>query len=233
VVPKLTRVARHVSTPFALFANTMPGAASAIKLHLAKHSRPSVVTLPSDGSSSEASGRTLLVDGASVQAHLLDTLGVDTAPHMVYAATCAYVKRLQATGLKLLVVLSPGAPSPSHEAAVASTCRAHALARTPASPASVWAINSAFGACGCDVRVAASSTHTLVLSYLRRHAPSVFALLTQDADFFVLGVRARRQPRTGPNLGAALPRRTKGRRVHLPAATANSDHSPQTHSTPP
>lgn len=166
----------------------MPGGTHAIKLHMAKHSRPQVFTLPADGSGPEA-GRTLLVDGASLQAHLLDTLGSQASPQVVYSACCAYLKRLQASGLKLLVVASPGSPPPGQEASVAAAARARALARAPASPACVWALNRAFGACGCDVQVASGSTHALVLAYFRRHAPSVFALLTNDADYFVLGVR--------------------------------------------
>ena len=162
------------------------GGGTPLLLHLAKHSRPALVTLPvGEG----GSGRVLLVDGSSLEAHLLSSLGAGVSPAALYGAACAYVQRLQATGLKLVVCVSAPACAVGQEALCCAAARAEALAGASASPACSWALGVAFRDCGCEVHVAAASLPRLLLGYARRFSSTLFALLSDDADFFVLGVR--------------------------------------------
>jgi hypothetical protein len=163
-------------------------ATPALRLALAKHSRPKCETLPSTGA---AAGRTLLVDGPSLQAHLQSSLGSKATPSALHAACCAYVQRLASTGLHVVVVVSAAAAAPGAEARLAGLQRAAAIAGSPSSGAAEWAVGQAAREGGCEVLVAAASAPRLLLAYARSHGPSLFALLTDDADFFVLGVRPR------------------------------------------
>jgi hypothetical protein len=184
-----------------------------LKLQLAKHSRPQLVTLPAGGGGGhpDAAGATLLVDGPSLEAHLLSALGAagagasPDAAAAVYNAACAYVRRLQATGLKVVAAVAAASAPPGRDAAAAVAARAAVQAGAASSPAARWALAAALADSGAEVHVAASSTTRLLLGYYRRHAPSVFALLTDNADFFVLGVRGA--PDRGP--GRARAQRTR------------------------
>lgn len=161
-------------------------ATSPLLMQLSKHAWPSFVTLPTGRPSPEA-GRLLLVDVASLEAWLLARR--PASPAAAHASACALIARLSATGLQLVFVAGPeGGSACTGDAAACGAARAAALARTPPSPACRWAVLQAVrDAPGCQLLVAAGSAHRLLLAHGRRHAPNLFALLTDSPDLFASG----------------------------------------------
>ena len=184
-----------------------------LTLQLAKHSRPQLVTLVAGGSGAGASdaakaaaGQVLLIDAASLEALLSAALGeAAKEAAAVYAAARAYVTRLASTGLKLVAALPGAAAPPGRDAAAAASARAAAASGAALSPAARWALGAALRDGGCETLVAAASLPRLLLALQRQHGPQVFALLTDNAEFFILGVRAP-QP-SPPPPGSAPSRR--------------------------
>jgi len=157
-----------------------------LKLALAKHSCSTPVTLPTSGGGPEA-GREMVVDGASLHAHLSVVAGAAAAgggaAAALYPLALAYCGRLAATGLKVTVVLPAAAAAPG---------------------GGEWAVARGAHEAGCALLLSASAP-TLLLAYARRAGPALFALLTDDTDFFVLGVRFPARPAAA----LTLPRRTR------------------------
>ena len=158
-----------------------------MQAQLAKHSRPVIHLLPTDGSSPEA-GRLLLVDVLSLEGSLLPRCGCAAD---AYSLAAAFASRLKATGLQVVFVTSLGACGPAQDAAAAARARAAALAGAPPSPAARWALSAALADSGCEVLTASVSAPRLLLAHARRHAPALFAILTDAPDFFVYGLVRR------------------------------------------
>jgi hypothetical protein len=184
-----------------------------LTLQLAKHSRPQLVTLVAGGSAAGASdaakaaaGQVLLIDAASLEALLSAALGeAAKEPAAVYAAARAYVTRLASTGLKLVAALPGAAAPPGRDAAAAASARAAAASGAALSPAARWALGAALRDGGCETLVAAASLPRLLLALQRQHGPAVFALLTDNAEFFILGVRATPAEPSKPRICAQPP----------------------------
>jgi hypothetical protein len=156
---------------------------------LAQHATPRPVTLLPSAKRAGAP-KVLLVDGSSLWRHLAAPLGGRATPAQLYAATRVYVARMAAVGLRL-VVCSDTATEPGHEATQVARVRALAAAPEGASmspDAGAGAFGTALLDGGAEVLRAAVSADDLLYAFYKQNASSVFALLTPDSDFFVLGV---------------------------------------------
>ena len=205
-----------------------------LTLQLAKHSRPQLVTLVAGGSPADAAkaaaGQVLLVDGASLEALLSAALGeAASEPAAVYGAARAYVGRLASTGLKLVAALPGAAAAPGRDAAAAAAARAAAASRSALSPGARWALGAALRDGGCETLVAAASLPRLLLALQRQHGPSVFAMLTDNAEFFVLGVRAAARGRRTAQISRQPPLSLRSRADALACALLRAGAADRAH----
>ncbi|GLI62681.1 hypothetical protein VaNZ11_005357, partial [Volvox africanus] len=159
--------------------------------------RPRVVSLQDN----EAEGRKdklLLVDAFNVMYYLLSKVGdsidwMSSSFHReLYQETCRYFGGLQRSGLQCILIVD-SAPPPWHELTYTE--------RTREALVSGFVLNAEpvmFQACrdlGLEIIRAVDSADELLLAWALRHRDTLFAVMSEDSDFFVYGVSKIVHPR--------------------------------------
>ncbi|EFJ42340.1 hypothetical protein VOLCADRAFT_97614 [Volvox carteri f. nagariensis] len=204
--PPPPRPARHVAAAAALLRdgafvaqllNELPeihamGVFGLITQLVNAGAKPRVVSLQNG----EADGRPdnlLLVDAFNVLYYLVSKIpdAIDwksTEFHgQLYQETCRYFGGLQRSGLRC-VLIADSATAPRHERLYTESTR-HALTIGQVIPPTAELVM--FQACrdlGLEIIRSVHSADDLLLAWAHRHRDAVFAVLSKDSDFLVLGV---------------------------------------------
>ncbi|PNH00969.1 Ankyrin-2 [Tetrabaena socialis] len=161
------------------------------------HSTPRVISLRT-GEAAARQDNLLLVDASAVQYFLVKKLALGpsdwqtSAWHkQLYLSACRYYGGLKRAGLRLVLVLD-GAPAPGLEATYTDRRRrAIAGGRGFMPPTAEMVLQQAYRDLELEVERSTQSADQLLLAWARGKgsgAGSLFAVLTNDSDFYVYGV---------------------------------------------